>query len=124
MRAGAVSCAAANARVAVAEVDLEGAVVKFCGVGNIAGVIATATTTRHLVSHNGTAGHRAGTINEFSYPWPPGGLLVLHSDGLGSHWSLDRYPGLAERDPSLIAGVLYRDFARRRDDVTVVVARE
>ena len=34
------------------------------------------------------------------------------------------YPGLAQRPPALIAGVLYRDFSRRRDDVTVVVARE
>jgi len=48
---------------------------------------------------------------------------VIHSDGLGTHWDLGRYPGLAQREPSLIAGVLYRDFARRRDDVTVVVGR-
>jgi len=50
-------------------------------------------------------------------------MLVLHSDGLVSHWSLDAYPGLAARDPSLIAGILYRDFTRGRDDVTVVVAK-
>jgi hypothetical protein len=36
---------------------------------------------------------------------------------------LDPYPGLLERDTGLIAGVLYRDFSRRRDDATVVVAR-
>jgi hypothetical protein len=48
----------------------------------------------------------------------------MHSDGLLNHWTLERYPGLAARDPLLIAGVLYRDFSRRRDDVTVVIARE
>jgi hypothetical protein len=37
---------------------------------------------------------------------------------------LDRYPGLFAKHPSLIAGVLYRDFNRGRDDVTVLVARE
>ena len=37
---------------------------------------------------------------------------------------LEAYPGLSQKDPSLIAGVLYRDFVRRRDDVVVVVARE
>jgi hypothetical protein len=37
---------------------------------------------------------------------------------------LNAYPGLQLRSPSLIAAVLYRDFSRRRDDVTVVVARE
>jgi hypothetical protein len=53
-----------------------------------------------------------------------GFLLVMHSDGLATHWNLDQYPGLVGRRPSLIAGVLYRDFARGRDDVTVVVAKK
>jgi hypothetical protein len=48
----------------------------------------------------------------------------MHSDGLATQWNLDQYPGLADRHPSLIAGVLYRDFARGRDDVTVVVAKK
>lgn len=34
------------------------------------------------------------------------------------------YPGLLARAPSLIAGVLYRDFCRGRDDTTVLVARQ
>ena len=34
-----------------------------------------------------------------------------------------RLSGPGRRDPSLIAGVLYRDFARARDDVTVLAAR-
>ncbi len=42
-------------------------------------------------------------------------------------WQLEqdwnRIPGLAQRDPALIAGVLYRDFGRGRDDATVVVAK-
>ena len=48
----------------------------------------------------------------------------MFSDGLSTHWDLSPYPGLTQRSPSLLAGVLYRDFSRRRDDVTVVVARE
>jgi hypothetical protein len=48
----------------------------------------------------------------------------MFSDGLTTRWDLTAYPGLAHRSPALIAGVLYRDFSRRRDDVTVVVARE
>jgi hypothetical protein len=31
---------------------------------------------------------------------------------------------LRQRDPALIAGVLYRDHGRGRDDATVVVVRE
>ena len=81
-------------------------------------------TTRSVVSHHGTAGGAARRIQEFTYPWKGGDILVLHSDGLGSHWTLAGYPGLAQRHPALIAGVLYRDHRRGRDDTTVVVVRE
>jgi anti-sigma regulatory factor (Ser/Thr protein kinase) len=113
-----------GAALAVTEVDVETAVVRFAGVGNIAGSIWNGTTSRHTVSHNGTAGHGMVRIREFSYPWPKGALLVLASDGLATRWTLDPYPGLSARHPSLVAAVLYRDHSRRRDDVTVVVARE
>jgi hypothetical protein len=62
-------------------------------------------------------------LQEFTYEWPPSSLIILHSDGLTTHWALDRYAGLASRRPDVIAGVLYRDFRRVRDDATVVVAR-
>jgi hypothetical protein len=77
-----------------------------------------------MVSYNGTVGHEVRKIQEFTYQWPQQGLLVMHSDGLKTQWRLDRYPGLMHKHPSLIAGVLYRDFNRGRDDVTVLVARE
>jgi hypothetical protein len=48
----------------------------------------------------------------------------MQSDGLQTHWRLDRYPGLTARDPAVIAGTLYRDYSRGRDDVTVLAVRE
>jgi hypothetical protein len=33
------------------------------------------------------------------------------------------YPGIWSKHPGLIAGILYRDFYRERDDVTVLVAK-
>lgn len=56
-------------------------------------------------------------------PWTPGTMLLLHSDGLTSRWSLDQYPGLTRRHPALQAGVLYRDWARGTDDVTVAALK-
>ena len=50
-------------------------------------------------------------------------MLVMHSDGLSTNTGLEKHSGLALHDPSLIAGVLYRDFTRRNDDATVVVAK-
>ena len=112
-----------GAAVAVARIDRARGVVTYAGVGNVSGVVVAAGVGRHLVSSNGTAGHDVRRIAEFSYPWADDALLVMHSDGLGSRWQIDRYPGLPTRHPALVAGVLYRDWTRGRDDVTVVAAR-
>ena len=110
-----------GAAVAIARINHAGTVV-FAGIGNIAGTLVSDGQARKMVSHNGTAGHAARRIRDFVYPFASTPLVVLHSDGLGTSWDLNKYPGLATRDPSTIAGVLYRDFTRGRDDVTVLVA--
>lgn len=110
-----------GAAIAVAAINLEERRVRYAGLGNIAGVVLGSKRPSHLVSHNGTAGHQASRIQEFEYALPESGILVMHSDGLTSSWSLDAYPGLLRKHPSVIAGVLYRDASRRRDDVGVVV---
>ncbi|MEP7245831.1 MAG: ATP-binding SpoIIE family protein phosphatase [Gammaproteobacteria bacterium] len=122
------ACHAAMARtrgaaVSVAKLVASGDRGSYAGVGNIVGRIEGSTANRHLVSHNGTVGHVLRKVQEFAFPWPKGALLILHSDGLGTHWDLSAYPGLAGRHPALIAGVLYRDYDRGRDDVSVVVLR-
>jgi anti-sigma regulatory factor (Ser/Thr protein kinase) len=109
--------------LAVADLDLAGEV-RYAGIGNISGVAIAPGSARHMVSHPGIVGHEVRKIQEFVYPWSQDTVLVMHSDGLATHWNLDQYPGLASRHPSLIAGVLYRDFTRGRDDVTVVVAKK
>lgn len=114
-----------GAAAAVARVDWANRELHFAGVGNIAGTLESPNArSKGLVSHNGTAGQSIERIQLFTHPWPKGGLLVMHSDGLGHDWELEAYPGLSQKYPSLIAGILYRDFGRRRDDVVVVVARE
>jgi anti-sigma regulatory factor (Ser/Thr protein kinase) len=113
-----------GAAASIAELDRERRVVRFAGVGNVAGAVVAGDTMRAMVTHYGTLGHDVRRITEFTYPWPEGELVVLHSDGLGTRWRVDAYPGLGRRHPMVIAGVLYRDFRRERDDATVVVLRE
>jgi anti-sigma regulatory factor (Ser/Thr protein kinase) len=112
-----------GAAIAVATVDAVNGSVEFAGIGNIAGTVRDGASSKSMVSHPGTAGHNARRFGTFSYAWPVNGVIVLHSDGLSSHWNLDAFPGLARRHPSLIAAALFRDFARGRDDTTVVVCR-
>jgi anti-sigma regulatory factor (Ser/Thr protein kinase) len=110
--------------IAVAELDTARRRLRYTGLGNIAGRIMGGKAAQHLVSSNGTAGVAAPRFQEFDYVWPDGGTLVMHSDGLVSHWDGDRYPALAERSPAVIAGMLYRDHVRGRDDVTVLAVKE
>jgi hypothetical protein len=112
-----------GAAVAVAKLVASGNRGSFAGVGNIVGRVETPGASRNLISYNGIIGHTMRKTQELAFPWAQGALLILHSDGLGTHWDLAAYPGLAARHPALIAAVLYRDYDRGRDDVSVVVFR-
>jgi anti-sigma regulatory factor (Ser/Thr protein kinase) len=109
---------------AIAEIDSRRGVVVAAGVGNVATHISSPGVTRMGVSHNGTLGHQARAFREYTYPWTEDALVIMHSDGLTAHWSLDAYPGLRYRHPTLIAAILHRDCTRGRDDSTVVVVRK
>lgn len=113
-----------GATAGVASVDRRAGVVTYGGIGNIAAAVFCASGAKRLVSLNGTVGREPVSYQQFEAGWDPDSTLVLHSDGLMTQWRLDYLPGLATKDPSLIAAVLFRDFARELDDVTVVVARQ
>ncbi|PVX84867.1 anti-sigma regulatory factor (Ser/Thr protein kinase) [Paraburkholderia unamae] len=134
-----------GAALALVRLDLARGALAFCGTGNIsavaygtshpvesraarsasgsAGANAAARESYQLVSRNGIVGHTMRGTQEFEVAWGANALLILHSDGIGTRWDLAAWPGLANQPAVVIAAVLYRDFARRRDDATVVVVR-
>ena len=112
-----------GAAAAITAIDRRKGTLSFAGLGNISAVLVTRESSRGLASHNGTVGHQMHKVQEFTFPWAEDSMLIMHSDGLGSRWNLKDYPGLLNKHPSLIAAVLYRDFARERDDATVLVAK-
>jgi anti-sigma regulatory factor (Ser/Thr protein kinase) len=112
-----------GAALALASIDFEKGLLTFAGVGNISASILRPGSSRGLPSHNGILGQHIERVQEFTYPWERGNLLVMHSDGLMSRWDLERYPGIFSRHPSLIAAIMHRDFSRGRDDVTVLATK-
>jgi anti-sigma regulatory factor (Ser/Thr protein kinase) len=114
-----------GAAVAIAQIDIDREQLKFVGVGNIAGSLRAAAegSGRGLFSHNGIVGVQYHKAQQFEYPCPRESLLTIHSDGLQTRWSFDKYRGLSQRHPGIIAGVLYRDYCRGNDDVTVAAVR-
>lgn len=113
-----------GAAVGIAHLNVDAAEVRYTAVGNISAAVVTSTSLKQLVYSNGTVGAEMRRApHDFSYPFPHGATLIMHSDGIAT-WNLDRYPGLLAKDAAVIAGVLFRDFRRVRDDATVIVARE
>ena len=113
-----------GAAMAVASLHFDKRLISYAGVGNIgSSIVKPNGNNRGMTSHNGTLGHHLARIQEFSFPWDDSSILVMHSDGLKSGWDLKQYPGIWGKHPNLIAGLLFRDFSRERDDVTVLVAK-
>jgi anti-sigma regulatory factor (Ser/Thr protein kinase) len=109
-RGGAVACA-----------RVVGNAVSYAGVGNISGALVSSGKSQGLVSHNGTLGLHQRRTHQFEYQRDPGALLIMHSDGVSARWDIKNRADLLNRHPAIIAGAIYRDHGRGRDDATVVV---
>jgi hypothetical protein len=95
----------------------------YAGVGNIEVRVFGAPEPAHPISTNGTLGARFERVRVWSYKWGAGTTIVLATDGLSAKWDAQDYPGLLQRSPQLMAGILMRDYGRDTDDATVLVAR-
>jgi len=116
-----VGCAAG-----ITEVSIKEKALSFCGIGNTSARVVMLNDFKSFISHNGIVGYRISKITDYTQPLPVDEkpwALVLYTDGLSSNWNIDSYPGLLTKHPSLIAGILYRDYGRKNDDVTIVVAK-
>lgn len=112
---------------AVAVVQVAGPVlqpvVRFAGLGNVAAVILAGGVRKGMLSVPGIAGHHTHAIRQFEYTAPPDAAIVLHSDGISGRWDPDAMPGLAARDPLIIAATLFAQAGSRRDDAGVLVLK-
>jgi len=112
-----------GAAVAIAELDPAAGTVTYAGAGNIAGRMISGVEDRSMMSQHGTLGVQIRKLQDVAYAWSDHAVVVLHSDGLATRWSLAEVGGILQCDPAVIAGWLLRDHTRGHDDVTVVVLK-
>jgi anti-sigma regulatory factor (Ser/Thr protein kinase) len=110
-----------GAAISVVHLDDRASNASFTGVGNVEARILGGVSTQHLVPQNGIVGHGMPVLRPMPATWSVGGRLVMYTDGIAARWRLDAYEHARSIHPALLAGMLYRDFARDRDDVTVIV---
>jgi len=109
--------------VAVARIETDTGRLSYCGVGNISGFIIGHDARRALLSAPGIVGAQMRRLRTFEEKLPPGGALVMHSDGLTERWDLTLLPGLLQHSPAVVAGQLLREAGVRKDDAGVVVVK-
>lgn len=113
-----------GAAAAIAQLDLELNKMEYVGIGNISGILFTDIKRKSLASLNGIVGHGVKKIQSFGYPLSEDFMLCLYSDGLISHWEIEKYINLFNKSAKIIAGVLYRDYNRKKDDITIVILKK
>ena len=91
---------------AVAQIDRARGLLRYAGVGNIGATLVGPERRRGLPSHNGIVGSIVGRVRGFEYEWTQGDVLVMHSDGLQSRWTMDGVAGMVHRDPAVVAALL------------------
>lgn len=109
--------------LSMAELFPEQEKINFISIGNIFSRIIIGDNAITLFNHYGIVGTILPTLEIEKYKWPSMSLLIMHSDGLNTHWDLKDYPGLTYAHPSIIAAILYRDYNRGNDDIVVMVIR-
>jgi anti-sigma regulatory factor (Ser/Thr protein kinase) len=108
---------------ALGVVQVSGQVARFAGLGNITATLLADSTRKNMLSVPGIAGHQARTIRQYEYDLGPGTSVVLHSDGISARWEAAALPGLAARDPLIVAAALLAEAGTHRDDAGVLVLR-
>lgn len=95
-----------------------------CGVGNISTRIQNGLVAKNYMPYNGIIGlTMPSTMKENLVDHTAGQLLVMMSDGIRTKLELSKYPGILKYDLSILAAAIYKDHARKTDDMSVVISK-
>jgi anti-sigma regulatory factor (Ser/Thr protein kinase) len=92
-------------------------------IGNIELRVHGSAQPIRFMLRRGVVGQQSPSPKPEEHPWAAGMMLVMHSDGLRSHWDWSDFPQLWTERPSHIAQRLLAALGRVDDDATVLVAR-
>lgn len=94
------------------------------GIGNIATRMQRSLGSKSYIAYNGIVGMNIpNTMKVHDIDSELGQVLVMCSDGIKSSIDFHKYTGIFKCDLSIVAAAVYKDFARRTDDMSVVVSR-
>lgn len=97
---------------------------KVCGVGNITTRLYEGINSKKVMSHNGIIGLNIPSLmtshvlsnTDFQH-------IIMFSDGIRNHWDLNQFPGILKYASPIIAAAIFKDNARKNDDMTLLVGK-
>ena len=93
---------------------------KICGVGNISTRFFGPVISKHHNPYNGIVGlNMPNSMHDQEIAYERGQCVVLCSDGFKSKWDILKFPGILRNDLSLLNAVLFKEFARNTDDMSI-----
>jgi anti-sigma regulatory factor (Ser/Thr protein kinase) len=98
--------------------------ISFASVGNIAVRIFPKPEPFHILVRRGVIGLNAPSPVVSEHSWPFDRMMVLHSDGVSSHWDWRDFEQWESKPAAAIAQELLQAKAKAEDDATVIVARK
>lgn len=97
---------------------------KLCGIGNISTRLSGFQQPKGYLSYNGIIGHNMPhKLNDQELSQNDYQQIVLCSDGIRSRWEHAKLPDLHKQDLIVQAAALYKDFARKTDDMSITIGR-
>ncbi len=97
---------------------------QIAGVGNITTRLYDGLSSKNYLPHNGIIGlNMPNTMKNYEVAVEKYQVLIMYSDGIKNRWDLSTYPTLIQFDPTLIASAIFKDQARKTDDMTIMVGK-
>jgi anti-sigma regulatory factor (Ser/Thr protein kinase) len=109
--------------MALARFDWGAGRMYFASIGNILARVFPSSEPSNFVVRRGVIGLNAPRAIVTEHVWPLDHVLVLHSDGVSTHWNWQDFPGWAERPAESMARDLLQTRTTGKDDATVIVVR-
>lgn len=107
----------------LARLDWDQQSVEYCAIGNIEARLLGSASSRGFIVRRGILGVNAPAARATVHPWDPTSTLILHSDGIMSHWEGQ----IADDDLSGsavdVANRMLARLNRGTDDATVLVVK-
>jgi anti-sigma regulatory factor (Ser/Thr protein kinase) len=104
--------------------DMQLKKITIAGIGNIAAKLFNSMSGKGHLSYNGIVGHNIpNTMNDQEMNFSDYQQLMMCSDGIKSRWDVSKYNGINRCDLTIQAAAIYKDFARRTDDMSVIAGK-